>query len=227
MSDPKTSKQVTIQGRLSFPVFGIDEAMVRSAKGQYPQTDKAKVSPDFQLLLSQSQWEKFLDHAVNTFLPYCAEQFKLGKDENDALDPKDVKQLIATIEGDLEMQTLNTPVKPIHEKTAALAPDAVVAVKCIGPKGGDIKQFAVVHKEEELKVPDADLIEYPALKPIGETVHELYPGCVALATVSLYSYYNGRNPGFSARATACVFKADADRFGGGGSDVDMDAVFMD
>lgn len=224
MVDAKTSKQVTIQGRLSFPTFTAEQALERSKKGQYPQSDIAKVSPDFQLLLPQSQWEKFLDHAVKVFLPYCAAQ---PQGDNDALDKKEVDQLIKTIEGDLEMQTLNTPAKPVHDKTAALAPEAVVAVKCIGPKGGDIKQFAVVHKEAELTVPDADIIDYPVLKPIAETTHELYPGCIALATVSLYSYKNGKNPGFSARATAVVFKADADRFGGGGADIDLDAVFMD
>ena len=68
---------------------------------------------------------------------------------------------------DLENQTFNTPAKPVHEKTAELAPEAVATIKVIGPKGGDIEQKAIVHDEDELAVPDPDLIAFPVVRPIG------------------------------------------------------------
>lgn len=226
-NDPKVAKQITIRGRLSYPTFENQLAFEKQQKfSKFAVSDPAKVSGDFQLLLDQAQWDKFLKHAVEVFLPYCAEQYKKGVDENDALDPKHVGQLIKTIEGDLDMQTLNTPAKPVSQTSLDVVPDAVAAVKAIGPKGADIKQFAVVYAESELAVPDPDILAFPVLKPIHETTHELYAGCVATATLSLYSYLNGKNPGFSARATACVFKGDADRFGSGGSDIDIDEVLM-
>jgi hypothetical protein len=226
MSKEPNAKRVTIYGRLSFPTFTAQQAYERSLKGQYPAKDVGSANPDFQLVLTDAQWEKFLKHAVEVFLPYCEEQHKQGQ-KRDALEPKEVKLLKAQIEGDLDSQTLNTPAKPVKDEMLALVPDAVAVVKAIGPKGGNIQQKAIVNSEAELEVPDPDLLSFPVVKGIGETKHELYPGCYATATLDLYSYRNGKNPGFSAGVSTVVFKADADRFGGGGPDVDLDEIFAD
>lgn len=221
-NSPKT---ITIYGRLSFPTFTAQEAYERSQRGAYPAKDVGSAAPDFLLLLSQAQWDKFLKHSTEVFLPYCAEQFAKGE-KRDALEPKEVKVLVDGITGDLTDQVYNTPAKPVNDKSLALAPDSVAAVKCIGPKGGDIEQKAIVNSEAELTVPDPDILSFPVVRPIGGTVHQLYPGAYVAATLNLYAYRNGKLPGFSAGVTTAVFKADGDRFGGS-VDIDADEIFMD
>ena len=220
-------KNVSIYGRLSFPTFTAAEAYERSQKGQYPAKDVGSASPDFLLLVAQGQWERFYNHVTTVFLPYCKEQSDKGE-KRDALDAKEVKALLDGLAGDLADQVYNTPAKPVHEKSAELAPEAVATIKCIGPKGGTIDQKAIVRSESELVTLDPDLIipERGIIMPIGDTKHEMYPGAVVAATLNLYAYHNGKHPGFSAGVTTAVFKADADRFGGG-MDVDSDEIFLD
>lgn len=221
----KDPKVVTIYGRLSFPAFTAAEAFERSQKGSYPAKDVESVSPDFQLLVSQTQFEKLRDHCVNEFLPYCQKQHEAGE-KKDALDDKEVKALIEQIQGDLADQLYNTPFKVVYEKTAEMAPEAVATVKVIGPKGGDFVLKAVVNDETELAVPDPDLLSFPVIKPLSQTTHQMYPGALVAVTLNLYAYHNGKLPGFSAGGNVAVFKADADRFGGG-VDVDDDEIFAD
>lgn len=222
MSD--NPKQITIYGRLSFPSWTAKEAYDLSLKGSYPAKDPADASPHFQLLVNDAQWQKFYKHATEVFLPYCAEQFAKGE-KRDALSTNEVKMLTDGLT-DLDNQTFNTPAKSVSEKSQALAPDAVATIKAIGPKGGDIDQKAIVQNESELSVPDPDQLTWPAVKPIGATVHSMYAGCYVAATLSLYAYHNGRNPGFSAGVTTAVFKMDGERFGGSVA-VDEDAIFLD
>lgn len=221
----KNPKVVTIYGRLSFPTFTAQEAFARSQKGSYPAATVADAAPDFQLLVEQAQLDKFVNHVTDVFLPYCIEQGKKGE-KRDVLDDKEVKKLIADITGDLTDQVYNTPVKAIHEKTAPLAPECVAGVKVIGNKGVDIELKAIVNDDDEMAVPDPDLLTFPVIKPIGQTVHNMYPGCYVACTINLYAYHNGKNPGFSAGGSVAVFKADGERFGGGTS-VDEDEIFAD
>ncbi len=221
----KNPKVVTIYGRLSFPTFTAKEAYDRSQKGSYPAADIASAAPDFQLLLEQPQLDKLMNHITNEFFPYCIEQEKKGE-KRDVLTDKEVAKLVADITGDLTDQTYNTPVKPIHEKTAPLAPECVAGIKVIGNKGVDMELKAIVQGEDELVVPDPDQLTFPIIKPIGQTVHSMYPGCYVAVTLNLYAYHNGKNPGFSAGGSTAVFKAEGDRFGGGTS-VDEDEIFMD
>jgi hypothetical protein len=220
-----TPKTVTVYGRLSYPTLTAQEAYERSLKGSYPAKDVASAAPDFQLLLSQGQFEKLQKHCVEVFLPYCQQQHDNGE-KRDALEAKEVQQLIEGITGDLADQVYNSPFKLVPDKTADLAPDAVAAVKVIGPKGGDFEVKAIVNDESELAVPDPDILQFPVIKPISATTHQLYPGCLVAATLSLYAYRNGKLPGFSAGGNVAVFKADADRFGGG-TDIDTDEIFLD
>jgi hypothetical protein len=221
----KNPKVVTIYGRLSFPTFTADEAFARSQKGNYPAKSVAEAAPDFQLLLEQPQLDKLMNHITNEFFPYCIEQEKNGE-KRDVLSDKEVAKLTADITGDLADQNFNTPIKPIHEKTQPLAPECVAAIKVIGNKGVDMELKAIVTDEDELKVPDPDLLTFPVIKPIGQTVHSMYPGCYVAVTLNLYAYHNGKNPGFSAGGSTAVFKMDGERFGGGTS-VDEDEIFAD
>ena len=224
MSGPKT---VTIYGRLSFPTWTAKEAYDWSQKGQYPAADVASAAPSFTLLVKQSQWELFLKHVTEVFLPYCVEQHTKGE-KKDSLSPAEAKTLLDGL-NDLANQVYNTPAKPVSEKSQELAPEAVAAIKCIGPKGGDIEQRAIVSDPDQLAVPDPDLLvddKNKKVLPIGNTKFTMYPGAYVASTLNLYAYHNGKHPGFSAGASTAVFKMDGDRFGGSVA-VDEDAIFLD
>ena len=217
-------KTVTVWGWISFPEFTAQGAYTQSQKGTYPAADVASASPNFLLLLNDTQAEKFRKHVEDTFLPYCEAQSKKGE-KKDALTPAEVKLLLTAID-DPANAVVNTPYKVISEKTAVLRPDAVAAVKCIGGKGTDIELKAIVNSEAELAVPDPDILSFPVIKPLSATTHQIYAGCQVAATINLYAYKNGKNPGFSAGVSTAVFRADDDRFGGSVA-VDESEIFMD
>lgn len=222
----KNPKTVTIYGRLSFPSFTAQEAFDLSQKGTYPAKSVAEAKPSFQLLVEQAQLDKFMTHVETVFFPYCIEQSKAGE-KKDVLTEAEVKKLLDGLKGDLADQMFNTPVKEVHEKTAPLAPEAVATIKCIGNAGVDTELKAIVNNEDEMLVPDPDQLTYPTIKPIGMTVHSMYPGAYVAVTMNLYAYHNDpKRPGFGAGAGVAVFKADADRFGGGVA-VDEDEIFAD
>ena len=222
----KSPKNVTIYGRLSFPTFDYQQAVAKNAKSQYAKADPADVTPDFNLLLERAQLDKLKKHVLDEFLPYCVEQEKKG-DKRDALTQAQADKIAALIESeDWENQPPYICIKPVPEKTVELAPEALASVKIIGNKGTDIVQQAIVQDESELAVPDPDRVDYPAILPIGQTIHTLYGGCYTAATLNLYAYVSGKQPGFSAAASVAVFKADGDRFGGGVA-VDEDEMFLD
>lgn len=221
MANPK---QVTVYGRLSFPTWTAAEAYALSQRGSYPVADIASASPSFQLLLTEVQRDKLVKHITEQFLPYCVEQEKAGQ-KKDALSAAEVKKLVEGLE-DLENQVFNTPLKPVSEKSAELAPEAVATLKVIGPKGVDMSLNAIVRDESELAVPDPDVLTFPVIKPIAETKHQMYPGAYVAVTLNLYSYHNGKHPGFSAGASTAVFKQDGERFGGSIA-IDEDEIFLD
>jgi len=221
----KSPKNVTIYGRLSFPTFDYAQAVAKNAKSNFVK-DAADVTPDFNLLLEQAQLDKLKKHILDEFLPYCLEQHKKGE-KKDALDQGQIDKLVKLIESeDWDSQPPYIPIKPVPDKTKDLAPEALVSLKVVGNKGTDMVQHAIVQDESELAVPDPDRVDYPCILPIGQTIHSLYGGCYAAATLNLYSFVSGKLPGFSAAASVCVFKADGDRFGGGVA-VDEDEMFMD
>lgn len=222
----KSPKNVTVYGRLSFPTFDYQQAVAKNAKSQYAKADAADVTPDFNLLVEQAQLDKLKKHVLEEFLPYCVEQHTKGE-KRDAIDQKQADKIAKIIEtDDWENQPPYICIKAVPEKTRELAPEALASVKVLGNKGTDMVQQAIVQDESELAVPDPDRVNYPAIMPIGQTVHSLYGGCYAAATLNLYAYVSGKQPGFSAAASVCVFKADGDRFGGGVS-VDEDEMFLD
>lgn len=222
----KSPKTVTIYGRLSFPSWTAKEAYDLSQKGKYPAKDIASAQPSFNLLVEQAQLDKFMAHVENVFFPYCVQQEAAGE-KKDVLSKKEADTLLKGLKGDLEDQLFNTPVKPVPEKTAPLAPEAVASIKVIGTKGVDMELKAIVNHEDELAIPDPDQITFPVIKPIGQTVHDMYPGCYVAATLNLYAYHNDpKRPGFGAGGGVAVFKADGDRLGGGVT-VDEDEIFAD
>lgn len=222
----KNPKTVTIYGRLSFPNFSYAQAVKRNATSQFAKSDPADVAPDFNLLLEQGQLDKFVEHIRTVFLPYCVEQSNKGE-KRDALTQAEADRILKLIDSeDWEAQPPYIPIKKIGDKTADLAPEAVVNVKVNGNKATDIELRAIVQNEDELLVPDPDQLTYPVIKPIGQTVHQMYGGCYVAATLNLYAFISGKLPGFSASAGVAVFKADGERFGGG-SAVDEDEIFLD
>lgn len=218
-------KVVTIQGRLSFPVWTAQAAYDRSQSGKYPAKDVASAAPEFNLLIEEHMLDRLRGHIVNEFLPYCVEQEKAGE-KRDVLSAQEVADLTAQLEKPDFAGVYNLPLKALSDKSAALAPECVATVKVIGNKGVDMEQKAVVNDAGELLIPDADILSYPVLRPIGATVHSMYAGAYVAVTLNLYAYHNGKLPGFSAGGGVAVFKADAERFGGGVS-IDEDAIFMD
>lgn len=227
MVDTKTKQPttVTIYGRLSFPNFNYQQAVARNQKSQYPK-DAADVTPDFNLLVEQSQLDKLVLFVENEFLPFCLAQHQANEKRN-ALEQSHVDKLLKVLAAaDWETQPPYLPIKMVPAKTAELAPEAVASIKVVGNKGVDIELKAIVNDESELLVPDPDILKFPVIKPIGQTVHQMYGGCYVAATLNLYSFISGKLPGFSASASVAVFKADGERFGGGTA-VDEDEIFLD
>ena len=225
MATTPNPKNVTIYGRLSFPTFDYQQALKKNTTSDFPK-DAADVTPDFNLLVERPQLDKLKKHVLEVFLPYCVEQSTKGE-KRDALTQKDADKIIKLIEAeDWESQPPYMPIKPVAEKTAALAPEALASIKIVGNKATDIEQKAIVQDESELAVPDPDLVNFPVIRPIGQTIHTMYGGCYVAATLNLYAYISGKLPGFSAAASVAVFKADGDRFGGGVA-IDEDEMFMD
>jgi hypothetical protein len=216
--------QVTVGGRISFPQLTAQLAYTQSQSGSYPAADVASASPNFTLLLNDKQTAKIKDALTQVYLPFCAEQFAKGE-KRSALSPAHVKMILEAID-DPENAVVNTPFKKVSEKTLALAPDTVSAVKCIGNKGVDLDQLAIVYKESELLIPDPDILSWPALVDIKRTSHQLYAGCNARATIGFYVYVAGKSPGVSAGVNTVVFSGDNSKFSGG-VDVDLDEIFMD
>jgi hypothetical protein len=225
MAPTKDPKTVTTMGRLSFPTFTAKAAYERSLKGQYPAADIASAAPDFQLLLEPKQLDKVRDHVLAVFFPYCVEQGVKGE-KRDVLTTTEVADLTKQIKDADFAGPYNVPFKPVHEKTALLAPECVATLKVIGNKGVDLDLKAVVNEEAELAVPDPAITQFPVIKKLSESVHDMYPGCYVAVTLNLYAYHNGKNPGFSAGASTAVFRADAERFGGGVA-IDEDEIFLD
>lgn len=216
MSNPREIKAV--KGRLSFHDLTAQEAFENAQRGPFAASTPtvADAKPYITLLLTEGSYEKMLKHIVEEFFPMCAEVYKNEGDKGkNALSPKEIAALTAQLEeGE---GPYNTPFKLPSDKTLELMPEAVRSLKVIGPKGGNFAVAAYVRGEDELSAPDPDRVKYPVILPINQTQHDLYSGCWAGTSGTLYSYRNGKNPGFSFGGDTVVFMADDARFGGGGA----------
>lgn len=217
---------VQFYGRSSYPALTAQQAFDQSQRGQFPAKSLEEAAPNLNLLVTDTQKKRVEDYLIKEFLPFCVEQYKVGNKEKYAMPQEDVDKLIAAIQGDPANAEYNIPFKILSDKSAELAPEAVGVVKVMGAKGTDFVLKAAVHNENELADPMSDVLKFPCILPLEETTHEFYPGCVIGLKVVAYSYYNGKRPGVSLSADTLVWRADADRFGGGAGDVDEDEFFL-
>lgn len=219
--------QITVSGRLSYPVFTMAEAIERDKTSKYPAAKPEYIAPNFNLLLDQKSHDKVLEFFLDELLPYFVEVNKQNEDWGlSAVEAKRIEKLLRS--GDLEDQPPYIPLKPVPEKTQELAPEAVSMIKINGRRGANIKQLAVIESAEELNDNSTENFTGPAILPIEETVHTLYAGCVTGAKLGFYATKKAKPAGFQARATSAVFKSDADSFSAFGDDsIDYDDLFMD
>ena len=227
MATKKNPATITIYGRLSFPVFTWQEAVERNrtAPRNIQVANDADVKPSFNLLLEESQLDKLMTHIKDVYLPWVSDQHRSGADRYKQLDDKQMARLVKQLDSDWTEQPPHILLKPVSDKSLELMPDAVASVKLSGNKGEDMTLKAIVNSADELAVDDGSIIAFPCIRPIGESVHKMYPGAYVAATVNLYAYFNSA-PGLSGGCATPVFKADAERFGGG-VEIDEDEIFLD
>ena len=217
-------KNVTGYGRLSWPVWTAQEAYDRSQSGKYPAKTVAEAKPYFELVVEQPQLDKIKAAALN-YIQWCVAREAKGE-KKDILTQAEADMLIAQIETPDFAGMLNLPFKKVSESTAKMAPTGVASIKVLGNAGVDLEQKAIVNGEHELLVPDPDLMSFPVVKPISQTVHSMYPGCQVAVTMNFYVYHPGKGVGLSAGVSTAVFKADDERFGGGVA-IDESEIFAD
>jgi len=228
-------KKVTIRGRLSFPRFTHKEAVAGALKSTIPAikanatNSPEEISSEFNLLIEQDQLDKLKAHILDVFLPYAEAQHAAGE-KRDALEPKIVAKIRAMIDSEEWEDTPPTLlVKTVSDKNLESAPESVASIKITGVKGGDVTLMASVFNEQQLAVPDGSVLTFPVVKPINETVFQMYPGAYVGATLNLYAFAvsNSVN-GISGAANTAVYlgNLEGERFGGGGG-IDEDEIFMD
>ena len=215
---------VTIHGRLSWPVWTMEAAIERNKTSKYPKADD-RVAPSFNLFVEQDQLDKLIKHVETEFLPWVEERGKNGEKRN-ALSSREIKKIKDLIASkDWEDQPPFIPIKVVPEKSQELAPEAVASISINGQAGRDLIQKAIVRSEDQLVDPSSRST-FPAVVPIEETTFSMYGGCVAAATLNLYSFVAAGSPGFSASANTVVFREDAESFSGSVA-VDEDDMLLD
>ena len=225
-------KNVTLRGRLSFPRFKHAEAVAFAQNSQFDRNKAPdQITSSFTLLLEQEQVDKFLKHLTDVYLPYAAEQHKKGEKMDGGLDAKAIGKIEKRIaEADWTEAPPNMPLKSINPKYQDQTPECVARLDLKGPKGADVTLKARVENETQLVVPDPDLLTFPVIKPLEQTVFEMYPGAYVAATINLYSYFRSNTIfGIGAGANVAVYMGnlEGERLGGGGNGVNEDDIFMD
>lgn len=216
---------LTVAGRLSYPVFTYAEALERNTKSQYAKKPE-QVAPEYNILLEQAALDKTVKYLLDVYVPELRELIKTDK-RLEKMTPKHIDMIAKKIEGkDYDTIAPYLPLRAVPEKTQDMAPEAVAMLKVVGNRQQDLELKAVVRGEDELLIPDNDILDYPVIRPLKETVHEIYAGAVVGTTLNFYGYMSGANPGLGAGGPKLVFKSDADRFGGGVA-LDEDALFAD
>ena len=215
---------VTIYGRLSWPVWTMEAAIERNAKSKFPKADD-RVAPSFNLFVEADQLDKLIKHVETEFLPWVEERGKNGEKRN-ALSSREIKKIKDLLASkDWEDQPPFIPIKPVPEKSVELAPEAVASISISGQAGRDLIQKAIVRSDDQLVDPSSRTT-LPVVVPIEETTFSMYGGCVASATLNLYSFVAAGSPGFSASANTAVFREDAESFSGSVA-VDEDDMLLD
>ena len=221
-------KNVTIKGRLSFPRFSHREAVAANERSKFKKADPSEVAPEFNLLIEQDQLDKLKDHILNVFLPYV-EQQAANKEKRDVLSPKLIQKIKDKIDAEDWDGSPFLPMKPVSEKNVEVAPESVASVKITGSKGGDITLKARVENEDQLVIPDPDILSWPTIVPLEKSIFQMYPGAYVAATLNLFAFESSSTiNGISAGANTAVYlgNLEGERFGGG-VDPDEEDIFMD
>jgi hypothetical protein len=224
----KNPKSVTIKGRLSFPRFTHKEAVAANDKSKFKKNDPAEVSPEFSLLIEQDQLDKLKEHILNVFLPHVEAQNAKGE-KRDTLNPKIIDKIRTKLAAEDWDGSPFLPMKVITDKNKEVAPECVASVKATGSKGSDITLKARVENEDQLVIPDPDILTWPTIVPLEKSVFQMYAGAYVAATLNLFAFENSSTVnGISAGANTAVYLGNltGDRFGGG-VDIDEDDIFMD
>jgi hypothetical protein len=224
-------KNVNVRGAITYSQFTMPEAFDANdrSKAEYKKAPD-KVAPVVQFLLDKVQQDKVIAHIRDIYIPEALKRHAAGE-KKDTFEKKYADKILkALTEGEAdgwETTPPHLPLKKVYVKTKDVAPWAVATLKITGSAGRDIEQLARVNTEDELKVPDSGILSFPTLRPIGETVHELYPGAWAYTTLNLSGFFmNPGNYGISGYANQIVFIEDRDRLAGG-TVLDEDDIFMD
>ena len=220
-------KNVIIKGRLFFSRFSHREAVAANERSKFKKADPSEVAPEFNLLIEQDQLDKLKDHILNVFLPYV-EQQAANKEKRDVLSPKLIQKIKDKIDADDWDGSPFLPMKPVSEKNAEVAPESVASVKITGSKGGDITLKARVENEDQLVIPDPDILSWPTIVPLDKSIFQMYPGAYVAATLNLFAFESSSTiNGISAGANTAVYlgNLEGERFGGG-VDLDEEDIFM-
>ena len=225
--------QFNVRGRVTYSNFTMSAAHKANSnpKLQFPKKPE-DVAPDFQLLLTQPQVERLVTAMIDAYLPEIVKRAAAGEKRN-LMEKADADKVKAALEAGMEKGPEGwdvppfLPLKNVYAKTLEVVPDAWATLKVGGQKGTDLGLLARVNDEDELLTPDDQVRVYPLLLPIGQTIHDLYPGSVAFSTIRLNAFKASKtNYGVTAYANQLVFIRDDERLGGGG-DLDTDSVFLD
>lgn len=232
MANEIDPKKVSVRGRLSFPNLTMKDAIASARNSKYDQNKPVEeLAPGFGLFLDQANYDKFVDHLLNTFLPYAAAQNKAGEDRDGKLSPREIKKIEAWLKaGDLEDAPPFMPLKPINPKYAEQTPEAVARLELKGRRNTDIHLKARVENESQMRVPDPELLTFPALKDLHETNFTMYPGAGVFTTVNLYAHMNSAaNFGVGAGADTAVYLGNEDhpRLGGSTGGLNESDLFED
>ena len=221
-------KNVTLKGRLSFPRFTHKEAVAANDRSKFKKADPNEIAPEFNLLLEQDQLDTLTDHILNVVLP-SVEQQVANTEKRDTLSPKLIQKIKEKIDAEDWDGSPFLPMKPVSEKNAEVAPESVASVKITGSKGSDITLKARVENEDQLVIPDPDILSWPTIVPLEKSVFQMYAGAYVAATLNLFAFESSSTiNGISAGANTAVYlgNLEGERFGGG-VDLDEDDIFMD
>ena len=233
MANDQDFKKHNVRGAVTYSDFTMVAAHKSNNRANMDPKFKKKdedVAPTAQLLLDQVQLDKFIKMIREQYIPAAKTRGAAGE-KRDAFDDKSIAKILKALdewEKDGESDAPpHLPIKKTYAKTLEIAPWAVATVKFTGTKGRDMELLARVNDEDELKVPDAKLLSFPTLVPVERSVHDLYPGAWAYATLNLSGFFGTTsNFGISAYANTVVFLEDRDRLAGGAG-LDEDDIFMD
>lgn len=223
---PADFKKLNIRGAITYSQFTMAQAKANNERSSYPDPED-RIAPSVQLLLDETQYERVRTHIIDVYLPEAVARAK-AKEKKDAIEQKYADR----IKANLENRELEGPpyllVKEVYAKSVEAVPWAVATLKFKGTAGRDIEKLARVNDESELRVPDPNALTFPTVRPIDETVHELYPGAWAYATLNLSGYFTSAGSyGISAYSNSVVFLENRDRLGGGGGVLDTEDIFLD